>query len=74
MDHEPQPLRYGGGQGGLRPRERVAAGREALPGGELRFVSAYVRENMPEVGVTEHEGTYLMWLDFSCLGLGRRFV
>ena len=25
---------------------------------------------MPEVGVTEHEGTYLMWLDFSCLGLG----
>lgn len=35
-----------------------------------RFVTTYVRENMPEVGVTEHEGTYLMWLDFSCLGLG----
>ena len=24
---------------------------------------------MPEIGVTAHEGTYLMWLDLNCLGL-----
>ena len=74
MDHEPQPLRYGGGQGGLRPRREWLLEEKRCLEENSRFVSAYVRENMPEVGVTEHEGTYLMWLDFSCLGLGRRFV
>lgn len=34
-----------------------------------RFVSDYIGEHMPEIGVTAHEGTYLMWLDLNCLGL-----
>jgi cystathionine beta-lyase len=33
------------------------------------FAGDYFSENMPEVGVTKMEGTFLMWLDFSCLGL-----
>ena len=35
-----------------------------------RFVAEYIREHMPQVKVTKHEGTYLMWIDFGCLGLG----
>ncbi len=35
-----------------------------------RFVSEYVYEHMPKVRVSPHEGTYLMWLDFGCLGFG----
>jgi cysteine-S-conjugate beta-lyase len=33
------------------------------------FVKDYFAENMPDVGVTKLEGTFLMWLDFNCLGL-----
>lgn len=33
------------------------------------FVADYFAENMPDVGVTKPEGTFLMWLDFNCLGL-----
>ncbi|MBN1624965.1 MAG: pyridoxal phosphate-dependent aminotransferase [Deltaproteobacteria bacterium] len=33
------------------------------------FVADYFAENMPDVGVTKTEGTFLMWLDFNCLGL-----
>lgn len=35
-----------------------------------RFTAAFIAEHMPKVRVTRHEGTYLMWLDMSCLGLG----
>ena len=33
------------------------------------FVAGFFAENMPDVGVTKTEGTFLMWLDFNCLGL-----
>jgi cysteine-S-conjugate beta-lyase len=33
------------------------------------FVANFFAENMPDVGVTKIEGTFLMWLDFNCLGL-----
>lgn len=35
-----------------------------------RFVQEYVKKFMPQIGVTKHEGTFLMWLDMSCLKLG----
>lgn len=34
-----------------------------------RFVTAYLRKHLPFIGVTELEGTYLLWLDFRSLGL-----
>jgi cystathionine beta-lyase len=33
------------------------------------YTAGYFAENMPEIGVTEPEGTFLMWLNFGCLGL-----
>ena len=33
------------------------------------MASDFIGEHMPEIGVTAHEGTYLMWLDLNCLGL-----
>jgi cystathionine beta-lyase len=33
------------------------------------FVADFFSKNMPDVGVTKMEGTFLMWLDFNCLGL-----
>lgn len=35
----------------------------------IEFVKAYVEEKLPGVTMTEHEGTYLVWLDFSGTGL-----
>ena len=35
----------------------------------LAFVREYLRENLPEIRLTEPEGTYLIWLDFRSLGL-----
>lgn len=37
--------------------------------GNAVFVADFIAGNMPAVGVTKIEGTFLMWLDFSCLGL-----
>lgn len=37
--------------------------------GNLAFVKKYVAEYLPGVTMTEHEGTYLVWLDFSGTGL-----
>lgn len=34
------------------------------------YVQDYIKEYMPKIGVTKHEGTYLMWLDMSCFKLG----
>lgn len=34
-----------------------------------RFVADFISRRMPGIGVTRHEGTYLMWLDMKCLGL-----
>ena len=38
--------------------------------GNSRFVTEYIEKYMPQLQVTKHEGTYLMWIDFSGLGLG----
>lgn len=35
----------------------------------IAFVKQYVEENLPGVHMVEHEGTYLVWLDFRELGL-----
>lgn len=37
--------------------------------GNIEFVKDYVEQNLPGVTMTEHEGTYLVWLDFSGTGL-----
>lgn len=37
--------------------------------GNLAFVRSYLRENIPEIGLVEPEGTYLLWLDFRKLAL-----
>ncbi|MBR1893375.1 MAG: aminotransferase class I/II-fold pyridoxal phosphate-dependent enzyme, partial [Lachnospiraceae bacterium] len=33
--------------------------------GNLDFLRTYIKENIPKVKLTEPEGTYLLWLDFS---------
>ena len=35
----------------------------------IRFTKEYVEKNIPGVKMTEHEGTYLVWLNFGELGL-----
>lgn len=35
----------------------------------IAFVKEYVKEELPGVTMTEHEGTYLVWLDFRGTGL-----
>lgn len=37
--------------------------------GNLEFVKKYLKEHLPEIKLTEPEGTYLIWLDFRGLGL-----
>lgn len=37
--------------------------------GNLEFVKNFVRERLPKLKVVEPEGTYLLWLDISGLGL-----
>ncbi|MES2436221.1 MAG: PatB family C-S lyase [Pseudomonadota bacterium] len=37
--------------------------------GNLDHLRSFLRENLPEVGLTEPEATYFAWLDFSRLGL-----
>lgn len=37
--------------------------------GNIVFIKEYVEKNLPGVRMTEHEGTYLVWLDFKGLGL-----
>ena len=36
--------------------------------GNIDFLVDYVKKNIPDVKVTKPEGTYLVWLDFNCLG------
>ena len=38
--------------------------------GNIEFTKQYVEENLPGVRMTEHEGTYLVWLDFRGTGIG----
>ena len=37
--------------------------------GNIEFVKDYVEKNLPGVTMTAHEGTYLVWLDFTGTGL-----
>ncbi len=34
-----------------------------------RYVQQFLSEEIPEIQVARHEGTFLMWLDFSALGI-----
>lgn len=36
----------------------------------VEFVEQYVRERMPGVRMMQHQGTYLVWLDFRATGIG----
>jgi len=38
------------------------------------FAIGYLRERLPEIGCAPQEGTYLMWLDFTGLGLSHEAV
>ena len=38
-------------------------------GDNIRFTKEYVTDNIPKVSMVEHEGTYLVWLNFRELGL-----
>jgi cystathionine beta-lyase len=40
--------------------------------GNLNFVRCYLAEHIPQVGLIEPEGTYLLWLDFRGLGLSAK--
>lgn len=42
--------------------------REYLEG-NLDFVRAFLRDNLPQIKLVEPQGTYLVWLDFHALGL-----
>ena len=37
--------------------------------GNLDYVRTFLKENLPEIKLTEPEGTYLLWLDFKSLGM-----
>ncbi len=37
--------------------------------GNIDFTKDYIAEHMPQIKVTDTEGTYLMWLDFRALGM-----
>lgn len=37
--------------------------------GNVKLVNDYMAEHMPRIGVTRHEGTFLMWLDMTCTGM-----
>lgn len=50
--------------------EWVDALREYIYG-NIEYMEAYIRDNMPELKMTHPEGTYLPWVDFSALGLTR---
>jgi cystathionine beta-lyase len=40
--------------------------------GNLDFVRSYLKENLPEIKLTEPQGTYLIWLDCTALKLTDR--
>ena len=35
----------------------------------IKFVDAYLKQNLPQIKLLRPEGTYLIWLDCSALGL-----
>lgn len=43
--------------------------QNAYLSGNVELVESFMAENLPLVQVTKQEGTFLMWIDFSCLGM-----
>ncbi len=41
----------------------------AYVSGNIRFMKAYLERELPQLAMTEPEGTYLVWVDFRGLGL-----
>ena len=39
--------------------------------GNYRFLASFFRERLPDIPVIETEGTYLVWVDFTSLGLDK---
>ena len=37
--------------------------------GNMKFLDGYIKSNLPQIGFTSPEGTYLAWLDMRSLGL-----
>lgn len=37
--------------------------------GNIEFVSEYLENNIPQVSISNNEGTYLLWVDFRKLNL-----
>lgn len=35
----------------------------------IKFIDAYLKQNLPQIKLLQPEGTYLIWLDCSALGL-----
>lgn len=40
--------------------------------GNIDYIRSFIAETMPEIHTVPIEGTYLMWLDFSALGMSHR--
>lgn len=40
----------------------------------IDYTREYIKNNIPEIKMTEHEGTYLVWLDFRGLGLSDKEI
>ncbi|MCD7729160.1 MAG: pyridoxal phosphate-dependent aminotransferase [Clostridia bacterium] len=38
--------------------------------GNINFTAAFIKSELPQIGFTPPQGTYLLWLDFNPLGLG----
>lgn len=45
---------------------------KAYLAGNLAYLRAFLAERLPQIKLTEPQGTYLVWLDFSALGLTDR--
>mgnify|MGYP000741970551 CR=1 FL=1 len=37
--------------------------------GNVALVRSFLKENLPQIKLMEPDGTYLIWLDFSALGM-----
>ncbi len=42
--------------------------------GNIDYIKEYIKQNIPEIKMAEHEGTYLVWLDFRGLGLSNKEI
>lgn len=40
----------------------------------IKFLTEYIKDNLPEVKVYKPEGTFLVWLDFTSLGMNKELL